>query len=473
MRQRFLPVALSLACASLAAPAWSEEAAFTPAPAAQPDAAAAETPATAVTATPEGPLDLLAALHLADEHDPNLAAVRAFRKAADSTPDIARSALLPRLVANGSDSQIRLTQSNGSTDYHSTQYQVKLSQPLFHLDAFRQYQAAKSQFSQAQANAADQTQTLLLSVSEVYFNVLRAEDTLALAQAQEAGLSKQRDQAQARFDVGLVARTDVIEAEAQRDSATAQRLSAEIAVVNARETLNAALGRRTGALAHLREVLPGETPLPDDPEAWVDLAHDRNPGLLALRYYAAAAESGKAALQAGWLPQVDLFVSYGDRHNSHNSNPLNPAVSFNSGTQQIYGLEAQWELFAGGRTVAQTQQAGYQAEATRQQALAREHQVTNQARTGFLTVKSDVQRLQARQRARDSAQLAYDSVKAGYEVGTRNIVDLLLAETNLFSARRDYANARYDYVINCLRLHAVTGQLDEALVTRINSWLAP
>lgn len=468
---RLRPSALVLflpACVGLVASARAGEAAFTPAQATPSEIVVSDT-ASGTTVT--GPLDLLAALHLADEHDPNLAAVRAGRKAADSTTDIARSVLMPRLVASGSSSQVRLTQSTGQqTDYRSTQYQVKLSQPLFHLDAFHQFQAAKAQFTQAQASAIDQTQNLLLAVAEVYFNVLRAEDALSLAQAQEAALNKQRDLAQGRFEVGLAARTDVIEAEAQRDNAIAQRLGAEIAVVNARETLNAAIGRRVETLARLRENLPLEPPLPDDAEAWATLARERNPALIALRAYAAAAASGRAVAQAAYMPQVDLFVSYSDRDNG---NSANPAVFFNAGTQQIYGIEAQWELFAGGRTRAQTQQAGYTAEAARQQALAREHQVVNQARTGFLTVKSDATRLQARQRARDSAQLAYDSVKAGYELGTRNIVDLLLAETNLFATRRDYANARYDYVIDSLRLHAATGQLDEALVKRINSWLTP
>ncbi|MFX6099173.1 TolC family protein, partial [Acinetobacter baumannii] len=113
----------------------------------------------------------------------------------------------------------------------------------------------------------------------------------------------------------------------------------------------------------------------------------------------------------------------------------------------------------------------YQAEAARQQARASEHQAVNNARTGFLTVKADSARLLARQRAEASAQRAYDATSAGYSVGTRNIVDLLLSETNLYAARRDYANARYDYVINTLRLQAAVGMLDENAIRQVNGWL--
>lgn len=414
-------------------------------------------------------LDLLGALRLAEQHDPNLAAVRATRLAAGQGTLISRAALLPRVVANGSISENTLDQSNtGETEYRSTQWSAKLSQPLFRWDAWHQHQAALAQRSQAEANADDQTQNLFMGISEAYFNVLRAEDNLGLAQAQEAALNRQRDQAEARFQVGLIARTDVIESEAQRDSATAQRLSAEIAVSSARATLNAALGSDIGTLARLQETLPTPAPVPDSAEDWAGMARERNPGLISARHSASAAAAAKQAQRAGYLPQIDLFASYSDRDNGDTNNP---AVTFNSGSTEVIGVEASWELFASGRTMASVKQAEYQAEAARQQALAREHQIVNNARTNFLTVKTDSARLQARQRAQASAQLAYEATQAGYSVGTRNIVDLLLAETSLYSAKRDYANARYDYVINSLRLQAVAGMLSEAVVTQVNDWL--
>ena len=417
-------------------------------------------------------LDLLATLRLADQHDPNLAAVRANARAAEQGPTIARASLLPHLVANGSIGETSLKQTTSSTDYRSTQWSAKLSQPLFDWASWHQYSAAKLQLSQAQSDALDKTQNLFLAVSEAYFDVLRADDNLTLAIAQEAALNRQRDQAEARFKVGLIARADVMEAEAQRDGATAQRLTAEIGLSNAREKLNAAVGRDIGTLARLRETLPLEAPVPDDANAWADLARSRNPGLIAARLQVDAAQSNRQAQRSGYLPQIGLFASHSVRDNTHVSS-ANPSVSFNSGDSDVYGIEAQWDLFASGRTRALVQQATDTAEASKQSALAREHQVVTAARTSYLTLKADSARLQARQRAQASAQLSYEATKAGYDVGTRNIVDLLLSETNLYLTKRDYANARYDYVINSLRLQAAAGMLSEANVARVNGWLMP
>ncbi|MES3040219.1 MAG: TolC family outer membrane protein [Pseudomonadota bacterium] len=424
-------------------------------------------------------LDLLATLRLADQNDPNLAAVRASARAAAQGPTIARASLLPNLVASGSigDTTLAQNSSNGmggsiptTTDYLSKQWSVKLTQPLFDWTSWHQFSAAKLQFSQAQSDAQDKTQSLFLAVSEAYFDVLRADDNLTLAIAQEAAFNRQRDQAEARFNVGLIARADVMEAEAQRDGATAQRLSAEIGLSNAREKLNAAVGRDIGTLARLRENLPLDAPVPDDAEAWAKLARERNPGLIAARLQSEAALSARQAQRGGYLPQVGLFVSRSVRENSKVSG-TNQSIMFNAGDTDVVGVEAQWELFASGRTRALVQQATDNAEASKQSALAREHQVVTAARTSYLTLKVDSARLQARQRAQASAQLAYQATKAGYDVGTRNIVDLLLAETNLYLAKRDYANARYDYVINSLRLQAAAGMLSEENVAKVNSWL--
>lgn len=422
-------------------------------------------------------LDLLATLHLADKHDPNLAAVRANARAAEQGPVIARASLLPQLVANGSIGETTLKQNTPSgittsTDYRSTQWSAKLTQPLFDWASWHQYSASKFQLSQAQSDAIDKTQNLFLAVSEAYFDVLRADDNLALAIAQETALNRQRDQAEARFKVGLIARSDVMEAEAQRDGATAQRLTAEIGLSNAREKLNAAVGRDIGTLARLRENLPLDAPVPDDADAWAKLARERNPGLIAARLQSEAALAARQAQRGGYLPQVGLFASRSVRENTDVSGP-NTSISFQAGDSDVYGIEAQWELFASGRTRALVKQATENAEAAKQSALAREHQIVTAARTGYLTLKADSARLQARQRAQASAQLAYEATKAGYDVGTRNIVDLLLSETNLYLTKRDYANARYDYVINSLRLQAAAGMLSEANVARVNGWLMP
>ena len=194
-----------------------------------------------------------------------IAAVRATRQAAELGTSITRAGLLPRVVIGGSISENTLKQqSTGKADYDSTQWTAKATLPLFRWDTWHQHKAAKAQRSQAEASADDQLQGRFLSIAEAYFNVLRAADNLTLAQAQEAGLTRQREQADARFKVGLIAGTDVIEAEAQRDGAVAQRLGSEIELNSARETLYAALGQRIGKLDQLRDSLPTLAPVPDD-----------------------------------------------------------------------------------------------------------------------------------------------------------------------------------------------------------------
>lgn len=436
---------------------------------------------TATLALPAQALDLLGAIRLAAANDPNLAGVRAQRLAAGQSTVIARSALLPHLGAEASYQQLNLNSQTavpGKLEYDQTTWGVKLTQPLFHWDAWYQYKAISAQRSQQEAQADNRTQDLFLAVAGAYFDVLRAQDTLALAQAQEAALNRQRDKADAQFKVGVIARADVMEADAQRDNAMAERLSAEIGLTHARETLNAALATEVDDLSPLPENIPTPTPVPNDAKAWGALAKQHNPGLIAARFAATAAAKAKEAQRAGFLPSVDLYASTGNIRNSNIDEdvpsllPTGSPINFQAGRQTAVGVEARWELFAGGRTLALVKQAGYQADAAREAALAQEHQVVTATRTAFMTVKTDSQRLAARARALRSAELARDAAQAGYSVGSRNIVELLQAETRVFSASRDYANARYDYVINSLRLKALAGQLDEASVTTVNGWLA-
>ena len=431
---------------------------------------------TATIALPAHALDLLGAIQLASVNDPNLAAVRAQRLAAGQSTIIARSALLPHLGAEASYNKININSQSaalGKLDYKQTTWGARLTQPIFHWDAWHQYKAISAQRSQQEAEAESRTQALFLGVANAYFDVLRAQDTLALAQAQEKALSHQRDKAEAQFKVGVIARADVMEADAQRDTATAERLSAEIGLTHAKETLNAALATEVDDLSPLPENIPTPTPVPNDPKAWAELAKQNNPSLTAARFAATAASKAKEAQRAGFLPSIDAYASTGDIRNTDITPPNpNSPINFNAGRQSAVGVEARWELFAGGRTLALVKQAGYQADAARAAAMAQEHQIVTATRTAFMTVKTDSQRLAARQRALRSAELAREAAQAGYSVGSRNIVELLQAETRVFAASRDYANARYDYVMNSLRLKALAGQLDEATVATVNGWLA-
>ncbi len=430
-------------------------------------------------ATTTQAMDLLETLQRAQLKDPRFAAIKAARDAADITPDIARAALLPQVVASLEVSRNELTQDpirlgnnlpaiGGDSAYDNTAWGLRVTQPLFDWSAFHQFEAARSQRSRDQAKADEQTQNLTLRIAESYFTVLRASAALELAKSREATLTKKLEEAQAKFAEGVIPQLDVMESETQRDTAYSQRLSAEDALNSSRETLGAAIGQPVDNLAPLRERIVVAPPVPDNAAAWGKLARERNPGLVASRHDLVASESGRTALRSGYLPQVNLFAAHSD---SKVSGSDGLSTSLNSGEKDVIGVEARWELFGGGRTAATLKQAELQNEVLRQNLQSAEQSLENQARAQFNTVRTDAARLQANRRNVASAEKSYQAIEAGYEAGTHTITDLMAAETKLHSARNELSNVRYEYIIDSLRLHAAAGLLDQQALLRYNDWL--
>lgn len=418
-------------------------------------------------------LDLAEAYAKARKNDPNWSAARNTYEADQQTVTIGRGALLPSLGLSGSFSENEFEADMGaaaSTDFQSTQYGAKLTQPLFRADAWYGYQRSKAISSQAEASFRSQEQQLALRVAQAYFAVLSAQETLAYAQSEEAAFARQLDQAQQRFDVGLIAITDVLEARAANDGARAGRISAEAALSTAQENLTAIIGEAPGQLAPLKPDAPLVRPTPADPDAWAKLARERNPDLAAAQQSVRTARAATRETRSGHLPTVDLYASYSDMDRDV---PSTNSLAFQNGATTSYGVEAAWTLFAGGRTYAASKQASYREAAAQDQLTATERQVVNNARTAYLNVAADAYRVEARKQAVASNESSLAAVQAGYEVGTRNIVDVLLTQRNLYAAKRDYANARYDYVINSLRLKSASGQLSEVDIKALNGWLDP
>lgn len=418
-------------------------------------------------------LDLAEAYAKARQNDPNWSAARNNYEAEQQSVAIGRGGLLPTLGLSGSFSENEFESDLGaaaSTDFQSTQYGAKLTQPLFRADAWYAYQRSKAVSSQAEAAFRSQEQQLALRVAQAYFAVLSAQESLAYSQSEEAAFARQLDQAQQRFDVGLIAITDVLEARAAHDGARAGRISTEAALSTAQENLNAIIGEAPGRLAALKPDAPLVKPTPADPDAWAKLARERNPDLAAAQQTYQTSRAVTRETRSGHLPTVDLYGSY---NNVDRDVPSTNTLAFQNGTTTSYGVEANWVLFAGGRTYAASKQASYREAAAQDQLTATERAVVNNARTAFLNVSADAYRVEARKQAVTSNESSLAAVQAGYEVGTRNIVDVLLTQRNLYAAKRDYANARYDYVINSLRLKSASGQLSEVDIRELNGWLDP
>lgn len=423
-------------------------------------------------------LDLSEAYAKAQTNDPRWSAARNTYLADDATSDVARAGLLPSLIASGSVSQNDFERDtpiagNTSVDYKNTTYGAKLTQPLFNADAWYGYQSAKAVGSQAEATYRSAEQDLALRVSQAYFAVLSAQETQAYAEAEEAALARQLDQAQQRFDVGLIAITDVLEARASFDGSRANRILAEANVSTAQETLSTIIGEAPGKLAALKPDTPMVKPVPANPEEWVKLARERNPDIKAAEQSYESARAATKRSRSGYLPVVNAYASYQDFNNDTDNPALAASLTNQNGTTTAYGLEANWAIFSGGGTYASSKQANYRAAAAQDNVVGTEKLVINNTRTAFLNVSADSYRVDARKQAVASSESSLAATQAGYEVGTRNIVDVLLAQRNMYAAKRDYASARYDYVINTLKLKASSGQLSEIDIKELNTWLDP
>ncbi|HBY50614.1 MAG TPA: hypothetical protein DEH09_15345 [Alcanivorax sp.] len=394
-----------------------------------------------------------------------------------------RAALLPTIDASHRHSEINQTyESTGDLeiDGRSRSTSVTLTQPLFRLDAFYGYKEAKSLTSVAQAEFYQSRQDFVLRVAQGYFGVLRAWDTLVSAQAEEKAISRQLEQSQERFDVGLVASTDVEEARAAYDLARVNLIVAEQEFDIARDQLETLTGRKWETLAELRDDLPMEGPQPSKMNAWIDKAAYQNPQILAARYSAKAAGFTADRQLGAMLPKVQLFAEYQHNHNTDPSvsggDPGNPLTQFYS-TQpdtnsKTIGIEVTVPLFRGGGLNSQRKQAALLADAAGQRYQQTIRDISQQTRTFYRTVEADALRVEARRQAIRSTRSALEATQSGYEVGTRNVVDVLNAQQALYAAQRDYANARYDYILDTLTLKSAAGELDVEDLVAVNEWLS-
>jgi outer membrane protein len=354
-------------------------------------------------------------------------------------------------------------------------YDVSLSQTLFDLSAWFGWRAGKESSQQAEANLSAAQQDLIVRVVQAYFGVLRAQDNLRASQAQERAFERQLEQTRQRFEVGLIAITDVYEAEAARDLAQVTRIVDENNVAVAKENLSVLTGQAPGALHVLGEGFAPKPPEPADRGAWVDFALSNNNQLAAARFAEEAARQNATAFRMGHAPTITATYRYQDTETT-GSIRQNPDSLFNFApdseqTNESWQIRFDVPLAAGGAISANRRRAAEQFNAARETRINLSRNTVTQARSLHMTVMSDVSRVNARKQSIVSSQSAVDATQAGYEVGTRNIVDVLNAQNKLFAAQRDYANSRYDFVINSLRLKEVAGTLSPEDIARLESFL--
>lgn len=442
-------------------------------------------------ATSQSPLaDSLQQIYeLALNNDATLKAAEAQFRADIETEKQARGGLLPSVTASLSyadsdtdgDSSFSAGALSGSapTDMESEAETLTLSlqQKLFDMNAWFNFKSGKELTRRAEAQLAASQQDLIVRVADAYFNVLRAQDNLASAVAEEKAIQRQLEQTQQRFDVGLIAITDVHEAKARYDLALVNRLNEQGQLGIALEALTVITGRVHSKLGRLAENFPVANPEPADRKAWEDFALQNNLDLKAA-YAAADAELLNAkATKANHYPTVTAAFEYQDMDSdseqwigNFNSSRTYGDIDSDSETKTL-SINLTVPLYSGGFTSASRRQAYERYNAARETQILTMRNTIQQTRSLHLQVTTDVARVKARKQSITSSQSALDATQAGYEVGTRNVVDVLDAQRTLFAARRDYANARYDYVTNMLKLKKQAGILSPEDIAGLDKWL--
>ncbi|MEX6501467.1 TolC family outer membrane protein [Pseudomonas zhanjiangensis] len=421
--------------------------------------------------------DLVTVYQEAASNNADLAAARADYQARREVVPQARAGLLPNLSAgaNASDTRTKLDSPSLTSSRSGIVYQANLSQPLFRADRWFQLQAAEASSEQAALELSATEQSLILQSAETYFAVLRAQDTLASTKAEEAAFKRQLDQANERFDVGLSDKTDVLEAQAGFDTARANRIIAQRQVEDAFQALMTLTNREHSALEGILHSLPILAPTPNDAKAWVDTAAAQNLNLQASDYAVEAAEETLRQRKSGHAPTLDAVASYqkGDNDSLGFSNSGASQGFGGDVEQRSIGLQLNIPLYSGGLTSSQVREAFQRLSQTEQLRESLRRQVVQNTRNLHRAVNTDVETVQARKQSIISNQSALEATEIGYQVGTRNIVDVLDAQRQLYNSVRTYNDARYDYILNNLRLKQAAGILSPADLEALGNFLKP
>lgn len=425
-------------------------------------------------------------------NDPTLQAAQANFNASQEIKAKAISQLLPQISAKASYTEtdednrnlpyignftipggLTVTESSSTTESENRSYSVSLSQNLFNLSAYFTFQQSRALSRQGELQLAIDQQALIIRTANAYFDVLRGQDNLTSALAEEKAIQQQLEQTQQRYDVGLIAITDVYESRAAFDLAVANRLTEEVSLGIAYEGLTALTGQAHTNLANLAASFATNKPSPDKAEDWVAFAAENNLSIKLAEQVAEAANQNAKAKKAAIAPTIKATLNYRDSEidtdNFVSGNSPKSSFSYFDGTSAEITLNL--PIWAGGLKQAERREAGFQRVRDQANLIAAKRSAFRDARSSFLTTVADTARVNARKLAITSAESALDATEAGYDAGTRNIVDLLNAQRDLFRAQRDYANTRYDFIINSLGLKRAAGILAPSDIYELNNWL--
>ena len=428
-------------------------------------------------------------------NDPRIKEAFANKEAIIEAKPQARSFILPQLSGsasfsdNDSDGRSTFQQKiinpiNGeevvitnNTDFlqesETLQWDVTLRQAIFDYGSWMNLRKANKTVAQAEIDYLAAEQDLIIRVANAYFNVLAAEDTLEAEQAARQAIEKQLDQAQKRFDVGLIAITDVQEAQAAYDQSIANEITSKRNLATAKESLRAITDSYPGQLNKPDNNLPLIMPNPQSESDWVETSLEQNLSYLSAQVGVEIAKSEIKVQRSGHLPTIGIQASKRDidtdSFRSDSGSEFTPAD--NENINEGVGVQLNLPLYSGGQVTSRVRQAVARHRASKEKLERVARETTRIARDSYLGVISGIATVKALQQSVKSSATALQATEAGYEVGTRTTVDVLDARRRLYSSQKNLAISKYDYLKNILQLKQAAGTLTQSDLEQINNWL--
>ena len=385
-----------------------------------------------------------------------------------------RAALLPQLSGTISSSEntsdVKGSTFFGAGDSSTYSYSIDLNQSLYNHGHWQRLKQANLNVAQAEANYSAAKQNLILRVAEAYFNLLAAEDNLKFSEAEKHSVGRQLEQTKQRFEVGLIAITDVKESQSQYDQAIAAEIQAANTLDATREALWTLTNTDVENLVPLGKNLPLLMPEPNNKQLWVEQALANNLKLISTGFARDAANKEISIQRSEHYPSLNLTAQ--ERFQDLDYDDV--AVEASLGREQTdtnIGIHLSVPLFSGGATHARVKEAVYRHDAARDEYELTRRRTIQETRNAYQNTIADISRVKALKQALISSQAAYEATEAGFEVGTRNSVDVLISLRNTFRAERNYAQTRYDYLLNTLKLKQAAGNLTMADIAAITRWL--
>ncbi|OQW70391.1 MAG: channel protein TolC [Proteobacteria bacterium ST_bin11] len=411
--------------------------------------------------------DLLETYQLAKANDPEFKSSDINKLATAEIKSQSIAQMLPNLSFSANSTRSQATSSflgrSVEQEFWDHKLGFTLKQPVFHWDHWVQLDQADNKIAQAEAQFQAKQQNLMRRTAEAYFNILAAQDNLEFANSEKKSIEKQLEQAKQRFDVGIIAITDVYEAQAGYDRALASEIEAQNLLDNSKEALREIIGENAADLSGLQPQIPLSPPAPEDLSSWSNAAESNNFSIVAQINQAEFIRKSVELQQSKHLPTFDIIAQYNDTDTTN--------LFGLRGDNQSVGLQMNLPLYEGGGTLSRSRQAAYEYEAAKEDLIKVKRSINRGVKDAFRGVVSSISRVNALEATSKSAAMAVEAAEAGFEVGTRTMVDVLAEQRNLFRAKSDHARSRYDYLINGIKLKEAAGSLNEEDLQQINQYL--